>query len=197
MLTYGSLGAVVGLMIWLSISTIVVLLGAEFNAEIEHQDRRDSTVECGEAAWRVTRSWPIPSERSNRRSRHRERLAPAEVGFDIRLVAGTVSCIEGSNKPVELRPAKSSRSYVSRVNGAVGTPAARAHMPQSAHRSRSGWSRDPSPGSITGHVAGVGDQRRLFALWPPPSAELSGRRRRCQPASRSSASPASRARKAW
>jgi membrane protein len=31
-------------MIWLWLSTIVVLLGAEFNAEIEHQTARDSTV---------------------------------------------------------------------------------------------------------------------------------------------------------
>src|ERR1700730_1717066 len=42
--TYGSLGAVVGLMIWLWISTILVLLGAELNAEIEHQTARDSTA---------------------------------------------------------------------------------------------------------------------------------------------------------
>jgi membrane protein len=42
--TYGSLGAVVGVMIWLWFSTIVVLLGAELNAEIEHQTARDSTV---------------------------------------------------------------------------------------------------------------------------------------------------------
>lgn len=42
--TYGSLGAVVGLMMWLWISTIVVLLGAELNAEIERQTARDSTV---------------------------------------------------------------------------------------------------------------------------------------------------------
>jgi membrane protein len=42
--TYGSLGAVVGLMIWLWISTILMLLGAELNAEIEHQTARDSTV---------------------------------------------------------------------------------------------------------------------------------------------------------
>jgi len=44
--TYGSLGAVVGLMIWLWISTIVVLLGAELNAEIEHQTARDSTIDA-------------------------------------------------------------------------------------------------------------------------------------------------------
>lgn len=35
--TYGSLGAVVGLMIWIWISAIIVLLGAELNGEIEHQ----------------------------------------------------------------------------------------------------------------------------------------------------------------
>jgi membrane protein len=42
--TYGSLGAAVGLMMWLWISTIVVLLGAELNAQIERQTARDSTV---------------------------------------------------------------------------------------------------------------------------------------------------------
>ena len=38
--TYGSLGAAVGVMIWLWISTTVMLLGAELNAEIEHQTAR-------------------------------------------------------------------------------------------------------------------------------------------------------------
>jgi membrane protein len=42
--TYGALGAVVGLMIWMWLSTIVVLVGAELNSEIEHQTARDSTV---------------------------------------------------------------------------------------------------------------------------------------------------------
>jgi hypothetical protein len=37
--TYGALGAVVGLMMWMWLSTIVVLVGAEFNSEIEHQTR--------------------------------------------------------------------------------------------------------------------------------------------------------------
>lgn len=41
---YGSLGAVIGLMTWMWLSVIVVLLGAELNAEIEHQTARDSTV---------------------------------------------------------------------------------------------------------------------------------------------------------
>ena len=42
--TYGSLGAVVGFMTWIWLSAIVVLLGGELNAEIEHQTARDSTV---------------------------------------------------------------------------------------------------------------------------------------------------------
>jgi len=42
--TYGSLGAVVAMMMWLWISTCVVLLGAELNAEIEHQTADDSTT---------------------------------------------------------------------------------------------------------------------------------------------------------
>jgi membrane protein len=42
--TYGALGAVMGLMMWMWISTMVVLIGAELNSEIEHQTARDSTV---------------------------------------------------------------------------------------------------------------------------------------------------------
>jgi membrane protein len=41
--TYGSLGAVIGFMTWIWLSTIVVLLGAEINAEIEHQTAKDTT----------------------------------------------------------------------------------------------------------------------------------------------------------
>jgi membrane protein len=42
--TYGSLGAVVALLMWLYVSCFVVLLGAEINAEMEHQTARDSTT---------------------------------------------------------------------------------------------------------------------------------------------------------
>ncbi|NKE44278.1 YihY/virulence factor BrkB family protein [Roseomonas frigidaquae] len=42
--TYGSLGAVMGFMTWIWISAIVILLGAELNAEMEHQTARDSTT---------------------------------------------------------------------------------------------------------------------------------------------------------
>lgn len=42
--TYGSLGAAIGFMTWIWISTIIVLLGAQVNAEMEHQTAEDTTV---------------------------------------------------------------------------------------------------------------------------------------------------------
>ncbi len=42
--TYGSLGAAVGFMTWIWISSMIVLIGAELNAEMEHQTERDTTV---------------------------------------------------------------------------------------------------------------------------------------------------------
>lgn len=41
---YGSLGAVVVLMLWFWLSAFVVLLGAEINSEMERQTRRDTTT---------------------------------------------------------------------------------------------------------------------------------------------------------
>lgn len=43
--TYGSLGAIIVLMTWFYITSYVVLLGAEINAEMEHQTTRDTTEE--------------------------------------------------------------------------------------------------------------------------------------------------------
>jgi membrane protein len=42
--TYGSLGAVVGLMMWIWISTVIVIVGAAVNAEMEHQTACDTTT---------------------------------------------------------------------------------------------------------------------------------------------------------
>ena len=42
--TYGSLGAVIGFMTWIWISSMVILMGAELDAELEQQTDRDSTV---------------------------------------------------------------------------------------------------------------------------------------------------------
>ncbi|CDZ65315.1 Ribonuclease BN [Neorhizobium galegae bv. orientalis] len=42
--TYGTLGALIGFMVWTWISVIIVIVGAEINAELEHQTARDSTT---------------------------------------------------------------------------------------------------------------------------------------------------------
>lgn len=42
--TYGSVGALVVLLMWFYLSAYVVIVGAELNSEIEHQTKRDTTV---------------------------------------------------------------------------------------------------------------------------------------------------------
>lgn len=42
--TYGSLGAVIGFMMWTWISVTILIFGAELNSEMEHQTARDSTT---------------------------------------------------------------------------------------------------------------------------------------------------------
>lgn len=42
--SYGPLGAIIAFMTWIWLSATVVLLGAELNAEMEHQTARDSTT---------------------------------------------------------------------------------------------------------------------------------------------------------
>lgn len=43
-IVFGSLGAVIALMVWVWFSTMVVLMGAELNAQIEHQTAIDTTT---------------------------------------------------------------------------------------------------------------------------------------------------------
>jgi len=42
--TYGSVAAVIILMLWFNLTTFVILLGAEINSELEHQTEKDTTV---------------------------------------------------------------------------------------------------------------------------------------------------------
>ncbi len=46
---YGSLGAVIVFMLWLMITTVIIILGATINAELEHQTGVDTTVGSEEA----------------------------------------------------------------------------------------------------------------------------------------------------
>lgn len=42
--TYGTLGALIGFMVWTWISVIILILGAEINSELEHQTTKDTTI---------------------------------------------------------------------------------------------------------------------------------------------------------
>lgn len=42
--TYGTLGVLIGFMVWIWITVIILIVGAELNAELEHQTMRDSTT---------------------------------------------------------------------------------------------------------------------------------------------------------
>jgi membrane protein len=61
--TYGSLGAIIGFMIWMWLSIIVVLVGGKLNAEIEHQTARESTAGPPKPLGRRGRKWPTRSSR--------------------------------------------------------------------------------------------------------------------------------------
>jgi membrane protein len=42
--TYGALGSIIVLLLWLQISALAILVGAELDASLEHQTARDSTI---------------------------------------------------------------------------------------------------------------------------------------------------------
>lgn len=42
--TYGALGALIGAMVWMWLSILILIIGAKFNAELEHQTAIDSTT---------------------------------------------------------------------------------------------------------------------------------------------------------
>jgi membrane protein len=92
--TYGSLGAVIGLMTWLWISVTLVIIGAELNSEIEHQTARDSTTgpeqPMGERgahmADTVGRVWPKAREEAERLPRDsgpKKRISLGALAFAI------------------------------------------------------------------------------------------------------------------
>ena len=55
--TYGSLGGVIVLLTWLYLSSFILLYGAEFNSEVEHQTARDTTSDPGERPLGARGAW--------------------------------------------------------------------------------------------------------------------------------------------
>jgi membrane protein len=42
--TYGTLGALIGFLVWTWLSVTILIVGGELNAELEHQTAKDSTT---------------------------------------------------------------------------------------------------------------------------------------------------------
>jgi membrane protein len=55
--TYGSLGGVIVLVTWMYLSGFVLLFGAEFNSEVEHQTARDTTADAAEKPLGTRGAW--------------------------------------------------------------------------------------------------------------------------------------------
>ena len=56
--TYGSLGGVIVFITWLYLSSFILLYGAEFNSEIEHQTAQDTTADRGDKPLGTRGAWP-------------------------------------------------------------------------------------------------------------------------------------------
>ena len=64
--TYGSLGAAIGLMMWMWMSAIIVLCGAELNSEIERQTALDTTLGRPGRSASAAPPWPTDRDRQFR-----------------------------------------------------------------------------------------------------------------------------------
>lgn len=97
--TYGSLGAVIGLMVWLWISVTIVTVGAEINSEIEHQTAKDSTTGAEKPigqrgatmADTIGRVWPPDRHDVERPADQRRRTEKLSVGSLIFALAATAA----------------------------------------------------------------------------------------------------------
>jgi membrane protein len=90
--TYGSLGAVIGFMMWTWISVTILIFGAELNSEMEHQTARDSTTgpekplgaRGAKMADRVAKSGDAEGSKSGKPMPSRSEVGKKEGGSDQR-----------------------------------------------------------------------------------------------------------------
>jgi len=84
--TYGSLGGVIVLVTWLYLSSFILLFGAEFNSEVEHQTARDTTAAAAEkplgerGAWSADHVADGPGDEGRESGMNQEQPLSADPG---------------------------------------------------------------------------------------------------------------------
>ena len=78
--TYGTIGGIIILMLWIYVSSLAVLVGAEMNAEIEHASPYGKEPGEKESARRRSSAWPPSARGANKRPQARSnRRSPART----------------------------------------------------------------------------------------------------------------------
>jgi len=103
--TYGSLGALIGLLTWMWISVTLVIAGAELNSEVEHQTARDSTTGPAQPlgsrgaymADNVGRIWPPDRKALERKVKPLRRREP--VSFNALALFSAVIILGALRRP--------------------------------------------------------------------------------------------------
>lgn len=90
---YGPLGTVIGFMVWIWYSAMVVLLGAELNAEIEHQTAIDTTTGA-------------PAPLGDRGAKMADTVGLAFTGFNAKKVEGKEKAVWGKLRSAPPPPPK-------------------------------------------------------------------------------------------
>jgi Virulence factor BrkB len=91
--TYGSLGALIAFMFWIWLSTIVILIGAELNAETEHQRVRDTTTGRPKpmGARGATMADTVGAKRIEKSATRKASATPLSSKFATQSVSGPIS----------------------------------------------------------------------------------------------------------
>jgi membrane protein len=94
--TYGSLGAVIILMLWFYFTGTAILIGGEINSEIEHEMARQGDPEAKEKGEKAPGAAKQPPTKSEQRGEPKKKTAKAEgEGARARTAHGRVTRLEG------------------------------------------------------------------------------------------------------
>jgi membrane protein len=105
--TYGSLGGVIVFITWLYLSSFILLYGAEFNSEIEHQTAHDTTAEQGDKPLGARGAWSADNVAEGPAGDDKQASGSAEGPL-----SDSPAQQRGTPQPSPQRPAQHERPYI-------------------------------------------------------------------------------------